>query len=470
MKECVTFKRKLSKIVGRVKIKDIDPITGKIKEKHTGTNHIFYDSFNSSDWVRVLNNPNRPNLFITDDTAPISDDFPYLRGNIELWGQINLGSDGARRGSWSPIDSFVNVDASIPPDFDTDGPSTTLPGMGRIWRYQYEFGEGQLHGRNLGCIGITTQYRPIYTQTTTAVDMLALRPIRERYWTSWGAQTLNVSGVVKNGIRYSLEQSTAAVTGTVIVTKYNFLTQESTRIDVTRYFTALGAGQQRSVGVDFNDGRMYLAMLSTTAAQRRVMVFSDDTFEELIETHLTPAITAGGGGTWLTFAGTGTTLSTAGGFAVLGTEMYEASAWGLSVADFATNTNWVTRIPIGVCPYNNAGLLTTAQRFLTIEDGKLFTHTQGTNAARTGVYEVPSGRRVATLGVFSLGGQFLGAMREPSLDNLQFLYIGSNTATPGTGMEHMTNSALAAYVVPEEMREIRPGYAKRITYEIEVVF
>ena len=457
------------KVVGRVLMEDIDSSTGKIKERLLGKNHVFKNAFNSSNWTRVLSNSARPNFFITDDSTPVCDSFPYLRGNIELWGQVNAGGDGARRGSWSPIDSFIDVDASVPPDFETGGASTIPAGMGRIWRYQYEFGEGQLHGRNLGCLGITPQYRPIQTQTTTAADHMALSPIRERYLRSWGVQTLNVSCVVRDGIRYSLEQSTAAAAGVVVVTKYNFLTHQSTRIDVSRYFTGLGAGQQRSVGVSFDDNRMYLAMISTAVAQRRVLEFSDDSFEDLIQTHLTPAITAGGTGTVLTFAGTGTTLSTAGGFAVLGTEMYEANQNGLSVANFATNSNWVLRTPVATCAYNSG--VPNGVRSLTIENGIFYMHgVVGTAATRQGIFEVPGGKQVANIAPFTLGGQFLGAFREPSLEDPQFLYIGSNLAAPGTGQEHMTNSALAAYVIPEEMREIRPGYAKRITYQIEVMF
>ena len=469
MNENVAVDRPVQKITGTVKIEKVDAVTGKTGERHLGRNHVFENSFKCTGWMQSLSNVSRPVFFITDDITPPDDSFPYLRGNIQLFGQINAGAEGLHRGTWSTANSFVNVDSSIPPDLETGEPSTAPPGTGRIWRYQFEFGEAQLFSHTLGCIGITAQYRPVYSQTSTTADVLSLRPVRERFARGWGVQTLNVPGVVRNNKRYSIEQTTSAAAGTVVVTIYDMVLHTSRRVDVSRFFTALGATQQRSVGVAFDSEKAYLTMASATAAQRRVFEFEDDSFENLLHTANTTNIAATGAGTFLIYTGTGTTASTGGGFAVLGDEMYGSSNSGLAVANFRTNTNWAVRTDLAGCVYNGTASLGT--RFVTIEDGIFYTFGMpGTAAGRYGVFEVPGGKQVATIAPFTFGGQFLGVMREPSLEGTQFLYIGSNVAAPGTGMEHFTNSALAAYVVPEGLREAEPGYAKRFTYQIEVVY
>jgi len=429
----------VSAVEGSVSIDYFDTVTGKVKERIVGGNHVFGDSFQCSSWSNVLTQSARASLFLTDDGTYPNDRFPYLRGTILGWGQVNAGANGTRQGSYVGAESWLNRDEK--------------EGRGRSWRYTYEFGASQVP-ESVRCVGITPQYRPFLHNAANPVDMFALRPLRERSMAAWPTapvSIINQPAVIRGSKRYSLHSTAATAAGIVTVMVFDLITGVSKNITVTEHFTALGGNQTRAIGMSFDSPKAYLMMISGTVNNRRVLEFANDSFTTLLNTYTVSNISSS---------------PTGNNFAVLGDTMYQASHSGLSIANFRENTNWNIVTAIEPCPFNVAA--SAGHRFITIKDGLFWTHgIPGTAAGRHPVFDIGTKKQVATIAPFN--GNTLGICTEPSLDNRMFLYLVIGTHG-SLVYDYWTNQALAAYVISDDAPPRPPGTGMKISYQIDATY
>jgi hypothetical protein len=445
----------VSAVKGTVSIEYSDPITGKIRERIRKKNHIFADAFRCANWSNVLTNTLRPQLFLTDDNTPPSDLFPFLRGNIIGWLQQGQAAEGLRRGNFNSYESWNNRDISL-----VD--SGKEPGSGRSWCFTGEWTGSQVP-EVLGCIGITNQYRPFnFTAAMPAnSDVFSLRPNRERRISnaeipSVPATLVNAGAVIRENKRYSLHQSAATAAAVVTITIYDLITGESRQSDVSRFFNgtvggAIGAGQERAVGVAFDSGRVYLSVHPTTVANRRVYEFADDTFETPVNTYSITNSTA---------------MPINRCFAVLESTAYSAANGTVRWFNFNENTANADEV-LETCPYNtlpSAG----ANRMITIKDGKFYTFAANNTAGqRSAVVDISSMNQIATLAPLAgTQADLLGIATEPTLGHRQFMHIARGTF--GTGaFDYVVAQALAAYT---DIPPRSPGDAMKISYRLDVMF
>ena len=444
MRENIEMDEKDGNVRGFVTIEYRDPTTGKVREKIEDENHVFGNSFKCGFWSNMLIQTARDIFFVTDDNTPPSDDLPYLRGNIIGWGRNVVGGTNVRQGA------FV-AGESQPMGADIG------EGLGRRFRYVFDFTPTQLL-EGIGSFGFTPQYRPFVHQVASTTEHCFLRPIRERFLNQWNtlpATTVNIANVFKKGTSYRLHQSAATAAGIVTLQIQDLLrtgvSSIRPNIVVTPHFTALGAGQERSVGIAFDSDRAYLMMLSATVVQRRLFEFEDDTFTNLLNTYLLPTVAAQG------------TLRV---FAVYGKTIYAyhpTTGQMMYVEDFTNPENWII-VEANACPYNTA--LGVGMRSITINDGILSSH----GFARQPWFDIETKKQV--LNTFAIGGttqNTLGTCLDPSQGNRMFLHTIPGTF--GTAVyDYVTTQALCCYAMPPDAPPRPEGTGVRISYQLDVMF
>ena len=429
---------------GYARVEYADEVSGKTKERIEGENHVFPDSFKCGFWSSVLSGISRDswgaaardNFFVTSDNAYPEDGFPYLRGNIVGFGRPRAGTPA------HPLQGVFVGGESSPYGDPIEG------GLGVRYRYTYRFSSAQLL-EGIGSFGITTQYNP-------HAGFGTLMPIRERYVVARATapmSTLNTPNVFRGHSNLRLHQTGIAATAAVTVMKQDLLTGNHGNLNVTPHFTALGAEQQRAVGLSFDSGRAYLMMLSHTATQRRLIEFEDQSFANVTGTYPLPTATQQGA------------LRV---FAVLGKTVFAyhpTTGQMMYIGDFTNPTNWITA-PVPDCPYNTQLNLNPAIRSITIHEGILYSFGGGRNH----FFDAGTKRSVANVfaGDFGLGRNTLGSIREPSLANPMFIH--SFPWSPGEHFGFFANQALCCYAVPDGAPTRPAGTGVKITHQLEIMF
>jgi len=438
MYDKIKLSKKDPEVIGKVCIEYFDPLTDKIKHKIEDTNHVFMDSFLCTGWGHILNDVDRIFFFCTDDNTPPTNDFPFLRGNPIAWGHIWQALSGRRgRNHHLILNQLFN------------------DGMSMRFEYGYEWGMNPFP-ENIGCVGLTTQYRPrIRVSGTTAPESMYLKPVRERPIRSdaWGGEinTTNAK-VVKNNIMYTLHQAGQTAASNVNVHIYNLNTRQLRTVNVTGHFNTFGATQERAVGVCFDTNRVFLALHNPTAANRRIIEFADDTFTQVTNTYLMPNLATNFHGRV---------------FAVKNNRILALfNSANLRFIDIGVHQDWQT-VPNTPAHFN--GTMATSQGMITMKDNLYFYFsTEGAEGRRCPIYDISTMQMIAETGSLfnSQTSNPLGPYEEPET-NRGFMFWAPAQHTV-TNMDLVTHQALCCFTLSNEDMIRPPNTGIRITYRLEI--
>lgn len=232
---------------GRPCIMLTDPLTGKVKEKIEGKNHVFTESMLSGygyDWVQSVS---QSYLCLTDSTEDIDAEVPYLLGQVQAYGIPSSGSKGLYQGAYSVTNQVL-----------------AKCGLGKInWKFQYDFTTSQANA-TFGTIGLTQQH------DNGQKKMLSGYRVPSKYGTAYACLTCDG--------RYNYAITTAG-----IITKYDIWLGTSTTIDVSAITGT--TGMVLTVGYAPDTERYYIYRYHSTAANIRMFMFSDSSFSTLLNTY-----------------------------------------------------------------------------------------------------------------------------------------------------------------------------------------
>ena len=228
-----------------------DPLTGKIKEKIEGENHVFLDALlcRSSnvggDWVDAISTLW---MCLNDSALAVDANIPYLMGQTIGYGVPTISGTGTFRGAYNATNQVLA--------------QKTRESV--YWKFQYDFTTAQANG-TINSIGLTHQYKrclgfkpisgfPTYVDTTYG-----------RCCTSDG--------------RY-----TYSCTDAGIITKHDILLGTNSTIDVSA-IVATASGNYKTVGYAPDTGKYYIYVYSGTASLRKMYIFSNSAFTSVEATY-----------------------------------------------------------------------------------------------------------------------------------------------------------------------------------------
>ena len=293
---------------GHICIDLTDPLTGKVKERIKGQNHVFTESLfsgNRFDWVRSVSGVW---LCLNDSTAAIDSSIPYLLGQTVGYGIPSMASSGLYRGAYNIANQVLA--------------QMTLSSA--RWKFQYDFTTAQANGVAIGTIGLTSQYSVGSYDTANQKQHLS------------GFMTFdNANKSFTCDGRYTYICSTAG-----IITKYDLWLGTSSEINVSAIVGTV-SGTTKTVGYAPATGLYYIYCYSGTASSRKMYVFTDASFGTLSNT----------------YSPTNLARSGTDPMYVYGTVAYwmaSSSNNTVHYADFSANVAYST---LTVVEYNNAAYL-----------------------------------------------------------------------------------------------------------------
>jgi hypothetical protein len=235
---------------GRVCIDFTDPITGKTKERVRGKNHVFMDALRVAGWRGNISNMW---TCLNDDGTAIDPDMPYLRGNTVAYGLPSLGSLGTYRGAYNAANQVLGLIA--------------LDSV--QWKFQYDFTTTQGNDVAIKNAGLTRQF------VSDTAGTIHNRPVPIQDFVRAG--TLQTGDFTCDG-RYKYSISTAG-----IVNKYDTWLGTSSTIDVSA--TTGTTSDVKTIGYNPATQEFYIYVYSSTAGNRKMYKFSDNTFSSLMATY-----------------------------------------------------------------------------------------------------------------------------------------------------------------------------------------
>lgn len=221
-----------------------DPLTGKIKERIEGDNHVFTDALFSGWWSAVSS----AYMVLSDDDTPVDNNFPYMLGNVVGYGVPSQSGSGTYCGAYNSTNQIL---ASMTPDKIS-------------WKFQYDFTTSQANG-TIKSIGLTRQY---------------------------GGSAVPISGfkLANNGSSYIQRtcdgRYTYSCTTAGIITKHDLYTNTSATIDISA-IVGTSSSISKNVGYASDTGKFYVLTYSSTVSDRHMYVFSNSTFSTLETTYST---------------------------------------------------------------------------------------------------------------------------------------------------------------------------------------
>jgi hypothetical protein len=401
---------------GRVCIDYTDPVTGKVKERIKGKNHVYLDSFQCTNWKVVLDNIG---LHMTGHTPALDTAFPYLLGSHVGYGRVGAGSSGTYRGAYNTANSFLGRQNGI---------------TGISWKYQYDFTPTQVPG-TVKKIALTNQF-----MSSDPVNLYYSESSTQWPFKVWKQEALinNYTGCTVEG-RYSYTCSSG------VVTKKDLWFNTSTMIDVSSY---VGTSGTMYCGYATDTGCYYIANGST----KYVYKFIDE--------YVTYSAS-------YNYTNMSTSSSYWGPFYVhsgIAYAFYPSNNY-ICVHDFVANLT-MTSITIP----NDSAYSTQA-----VYCG--YTSTYGNLIVSLGYSENKDSSCIFDLTTLSVVGYMFSttnkqSYRTPTRYPLSNDYIFGNP-TYGYRMktkEFIHNAAFCIYRVPDDAPTRPSGYGMTITYEVEVLW
>lgn len=240
---------------GRVCLELTDPLTGKIKERTEGVNHVFEDVLRLFEYASSYSSLffsqgiSKYRLHLNDDGTAVDPSLPFMRGNSLGWGIPSQGSSGLFQGAANMANEILNE---------------VTPGEKSRWKFQYEFLPSQANGV-IRTVGLTKQYG-LYSQ----VDMYS------------NPSSINLAF----GFGYSCNDGRFhyIMSNTGIITKRDMYTRSETTIDVS-VITGTVSSNYKVVAYAPLTGKYYVFVGSSTPANRKLYQFSDNTFSTYESTY-----------------------------------------------------------------------------------------------------------------------------------------------------------------------------------------
>lgn len=268
MNEITRIQKKPVEAEGRISIELIDPLTKKTKEKVEGKNHVFNenlfclrrsDNHSLNRWTYVVS---QLQLYLSDNGDNIDENFPWVKNNIIGYGIPSEAGEGIYKGGYVASNQQLG-------DIFSD----------RIkWKFQYEFMTSQANG-TIRSLGLTHQFNSSYF----------VYPYKSfEYFTPYVSASDNTT---KDGVyRYSIGNSNG------IITKDSAWFQTQQTIDIS-HIVGTTSNQYKHVAYAPRTKKYYVLVYNSTAANRRLYEFSDNTFSNLLNTYNISNISLGSSST-----------------------------------------------------------------------------------------------------------------------------------------------------------------------------
>lgn len=402
---------------GHICIDLTDPLTGKVKERIKGENHVFTDSLfsgNSFDWVGSLS---AAWLCLNDSTAAIDTTVPYLMGQTVGYGIPSAGSSGLYRGAYNAANQVL----------------AQMSLTGARWKFQYDFTTAQANGVAIGTIGLTSQYG-----YGTPSSLNSKRHLSGFVTTDNANYTYTCDG------RYTYVCSTAG-----IITKYDLWFGTSTTIDVSAT-VGTTSGTTKTVGYAPATGLYYIYCYSSTAGNRKMYVFTDASFGTLSTTY-SPSNLAKNGTDPLYIYGT------------VAYWMSSSTNNTIYYADFAANVahSTLTLSTYNYAAYSESSIANGVLSNCTCPVGSKYVYCEpsANTSAKGIIFDLSTG----TLAGYVTGYSTTGYLKALCIHPLTTEKIVCNTHN-GTLMH---KAAIAAYKLPSTVTKTSAN-GMTATYELEV--
>jgi hypothetical protein len=421
-----------------------DPVTGKVKESVKGKNTVFPEqlfmgtyggsgSFGGiSDYSGFVWNSagmgiNRAILALNDDGTAPDINFTYLRGQTVGYGRPSSGSLGTYRGAYNSANQVLG-EASL---------------TKQRWKFQYDFTTAQANVGTIRVAGLTKQYHSVYGGFTGATK-------HSVYANDDMASA--IAQCTSDG-RYCAYIDHSSTTGIVKVFDMNFGSR--TDIDLSS-IVGTSSSEKKAVGYAPATGKWYIYRYSGTTSNRKVWVFTDQTFSNLETTYTVTNIAV--------------SLSQITPFYVYGDVMYllttSDNPW-IQLANFVSNTAATSRTFSWSTFKNNAlyneGLtsvsMSSAYGSIGIEEGIYIFNSYQTAGL---LYDAVNDVSKATFYGKGLDVNLAPVCFHPLLTGKIPCNIGNSSKRIGA-----LQGALTQYVLPTPVAKTSAN-GMSVTYELEV--
>ncbi len=231
---------------GRVCIDFTDPVTGKIKERICGKNHVFNDGVFSGenfDWISSVSNTY---LVLNDSKRAINENIPYVMGQTVGYGVPSMGTKDIR--------GAYNSELSVLANMNTNGVD---------WKFVYNFHTDQCNNIEIGTVALTHQYR-----NTRKQHILGYR------CTDFSTYKYTSDG------RYSYSCNTNG-----IITRYDLWLGVTSTINVS-HIVGNSAAKYKIVAYSPSDNQYYIVVSGTSADKDNIIYkFGDNNFSTATTTY-----------------------------------------------------------------------------------------------------------------------------------------------------------------------------------------
>jgi len=250
MKDVAKFKNiQPAHAEGKVCIDLTDPLTGKVKERVEGNNHVFTESLFSSEVSSTnfwMDGVSESFLCMNNTNLSINTKYPYLFGQTVGYGKPSTAGTGLYRGAYNAANQVLR-------ELSLDSVR---------WKFQYDFTTAQANDVPINVVGLTNQY----TTNHSAKKYLL------------GSTTNNIAmATATNDGRYCYSCSRG------IVTVYDMYMGTTDTIDLS---ATIGTAVYQQVAYAFDTGRCYIYVHASTPALRTLYEYDDITFSTLVNTYI----------------------------------------------------------------------------------------------------------------------------------------------------------------------------------------
>lgn len=421
-----------------------DPMTGKIKKQIKGKNTVFLDqlflgmwtsNFSTSGYTDYYTLPwnamalgiNRSILALNDAGPAPDPNFPFLMGQTIGYGKPSTGSLGTFRGAYNAANEVLG----------------SFSDTKQRWKFQYDFTTAQANSGTILSAGLTKQYSYLYGGFSGITK-------HGLYDTS---SNTSLSAYASNSGRYSAYISYGSTTG--VVTVWDTVLKTKTDVDLVSIL-GTNSNERKYVGYAPNTGKWYLARYSGTTANRKVWVFSDQTFSNLETTYSVSNFSTGPTDTVPSY--------------IYGNKIYilngATSPW-VYVLDFVANTLDTSKTFVWSSVKNNliynegytTFSLTPSNGSMGTQDG-FFVFNKSKEYGF--FYDAVNDTIKTFLSAKQINGDGAGMLLYPLIDNQIPCNIDNITGRLG-----VLQGALTTYILPEPVTKTSAN-GMTVTYELEV--
>lgn len=385
-----------------------DSLTGKVIDKVEGKNHVFSNALlskRSSDrnWQSAVSTVH---TVLTDSSDAVDTSIPYLRGNIIGFGIPSVSGSGDYRGAYNSANQVLaaqTIDSTR-------------------WKFQYDFTTAQANG-TINTVGLTYQYSNNPVSILSAFNFPGIANSTADRCTCDG--------------RYAYSCTTEGV-----ITKFDVHNNTSTTIDVSS-IVGTSSSAYKNVGYAADTGKYYILTDSSTASERKLYEFSDDTFSTIVNTYEVSNIAFG---------------SYNAPIYIYGNYIFQVNSIEIRYANFVSNTAY-TALLGSTAPSNLISGTSSIANLssLSCAVGKFIFAGYASSGYRFLMFDMNAKEFVS-----SMESTYTGA----SVKHLAKYPLGSESIMCFSSISEC-RPAIAQYVLPNPITKT-PDKGMTVTYELEV--